>query len=259
MINVAYVEDDPLLHEFMGTWLSLQSDVRLVGSAYDAASGFDCVRERSVDVLLLDYRLPDMDGLEFLRTARAWSQETLPPTLLVTGSADERMTLEARTLGARGVVGKARARTDLMPAIHSVANGGQWFRETLHLPSRETRRVLVAEHDQNTRALLAEALTEMNCSITWAWKAGDALELLEREAFDLVLLNYRLPGRMVAVIQQLEQGHPDLPVLLLSSLPTILEEYRPCANTRGVLRSPLSCGQVQEQVRLILAQSNVNA
>jgi DNA-binding NarL/FixJ family response regulator len=84
-------------------------------------------------VILLDYRLSGADGLQFLGALEQDAPshgDSHPRVLFCTGMADATFELEARALGAAGVVAKEQIARELIPAIRAVAGGESWFRYT---------------------------------------------------------------------------------------------------------------------------------
>ncbi len=113
-IRVYHVEDQPTLREVLKSLMELEQDVQLVGSAGDAEVALHELRDLDVDVVLMDIRLPGMDGIEATR----FLHESRPDVAIVmlTSYEDEFLgpALEA---GAIGYVIKSCTRKQLMQAI----------------------------------------------------------------------------------------------------------------------------------------------
>jgi DNA-binding NarL/FixJ family response regulator len=109
-------------HSFRGTLkaiLSLQPDIEIVG---EAATGREALRQVSAlrpDVLVLDIRLPDYDGLEVLRRLRQTDDQTRVVVLSLWDNAEYRRTAKER--GASAYVVKGVAFTQLLPIIRGEA------------------------------------------------------------------------------------------------------------------------------------------
>ena len=69
-----------------------------VTTAFKAQEGIDLIRARTFDVLLTDFRLPDMDGLEVIKTVRSLRAEL--PIIVITGYSDVNQAIKAIRLGA---------------------------------------------------------------------------------------------------------------------------------------------------------------
>lgn len=113
-IRVYHVEDQPMLREVLKSLIELEQDVELVGSAGDAEIALHDLRDLDVDVVLMDIRLPGIDGIEATR----FLHESRPDVAVVmlTSYEDEFLgpALEA---GAIGYVIKSCTRKQLMEAI----------------------------------------------------------------------------------------------------------------------------------------------
>ena len=132
MIRVLCVEDDPGMVAYLEARLETQPDIRLVAMAASASDAMSHLAREDVDVILLDYQLPDANGMQLFRTLGLWDSSCWMPTgrprvLFCTGFIDEDLTAEARARGAAGLVPKLSAHQELLPALRTVAAGGQWF------------------------------------------------------------------------------------------------------------------------------------
>ncbi len=68
--------------------------------ASSAGFGLELCRTQAIDMILLDYVLPDANGLEFLTTLHTQTQGQIPPVVMVTGEGDEKIAVQAMKLGA---------------------------------------------------------------------------------------------------------------------------------------------------------------
>jgi DNA-binding NarL/FixJ family response regulator len=123
MIRVAIVDDHPAVR--LGLHSALRSEPGLVpvGSAADAAELAPLLYRSRPDIVLLDYNLPDIDGLTVCRQIKAEVQA--PAVLLYSAFADESMTIPAIVAGADGILDKGVPARDLFAAIREVIGGGE--------------------------------------------------------------------------------------------------------------------------------------
>jgi DNA-binding NarL/FixJ family response regulator len=136
VIRVCVVDDQTLVRQGIRTLLGLVEDIQVVGEADGGRAALALVAEQRPDVVLLDLRMPDLDGVGVLRELRAAG--TLPPTIVLTTFDDDALFLEALRAGARGFLLKDISLERLAGAIRTVAAGG-----TLIQPA-VTERVLRA-------------------------------------------------------------------------------------------------------------------
>ena len=123
MIRVVVADDQPLIRAGLRGILELESDLEVVG---EAATGREAVRlasDRPVDVVLMDIRMPDLDGIE--ATAQICSDPALAGVrvlVLTTFETDEHVVAALRA-GASGFLGKGAEPEAVVAAIRVIASG----------------------------------------------------------------------------------------------------------------------------------------
>jgi DNA-binding NarL/FixJ family response regulator len=121
MIRVLVVDDDPLVRSALRLMLGGQADLEVIGEAADGRAGVAAAREHRPDVVLMDIRMPVLNGLEATRALHAGEE---PPRVIVltTFDADEHV-LGALAAGADGFVLKDTPPQEIVTAIRTVAAG----------------------------------------------------------------------------------------------------------------------------------------
>jgi DNA-binding NarL/FixJ family response regulator len=170
VIRVLLADDQALVRAGFRALLDAQADIEVTGEAADGVEAVELARREPPDIVLMDVRMPRMDGLE--ATRRVTSEPTLAGTrviVLTTFELDEYV-FGALRVGASGFLLKDIDPPDLLTAVRVVADG-----EALLAP-RLTRRLIEAFVEQERAA--PRAVTE-----------GDELQELtprEREVLTLV-------------------------------------------------------------------------
>lgn len=120
-IRVAVVDDQPLLVSAFAAFLQRQSDMTVVGTAGDGAQALALCRGRDVDVVLMDLRMPVLDGVD---ATRALTEHGERPRVIVLTTFDvDDFVMAAAKAGARGYLLKDAEPSELLRAIRSVHAG----------------------------------------------------------------------------------------------------------------------------------------
>ena len=117
MIRVCLVEDQNLVREGLRALLALNPDIQVVGEASDGEEALEVIAREKPDVVLLDLRMPKLDGLGVLKQIQT-------PALILTTFDDDTMLFEAVRAGAKGWLLKDVSLGRLTDAIRTVAAGG---------------------------------------------------------------------------------------------------------------------------------------
>jgi len=137
-VRVAIVDDQTLVRQGIRALLELAPELAVAAEASDGVEALDLLTRVPVDVVLVDVRMPRLDGLGVVRelAARAAAGLRAPPAIVLTTFDDDDMLLDMVRAGARGWLLKDVSLDVLADAIRSVAAGGTMMRPQL------TERVL---------------------------------------------------------------------------------------------------------------------
>jgi DNA-binding NarL/FixJ family response regulator len=125
VIRVLVVDDQPLVRNGFRMILEGQPDLELVGEAADGLEAIDYVRELDPDVILMDVRMPNLDGVE--ATRRLTDANTRARILVLTTFDLDEYVHAAIRAGANGFLLKDVQPAELVAAIHVVAEGNAVF------------------------------------------------------------------------------------------------------------------------------------
>nr|WP_202471026.1 response regulator transcription factor [Streptomyces sp. SID8377] len=115
------VDDHQVVRRGLRTFLEVQPDIEVVGEAGDGEEGVDRAGELAPDVILMDVRMPGVDGIEALRRLR--DNGSKARVLVVTSFTEQRTVVPALRAGAAGYVYKDVDPDALAGAIRSVHAG----------------------------------------------------------------------------------------------------------------------------------------
>lgn len=122
MIRICLIEDQTIVREGLKSLLALEPDFEVVGEASDGEEAIGVIEQERPDVMLLDLRMPKLDGVGLLQLLR--ERGTQPPTLILTTFDDDRMLFDAVRAGAKGWLLKDISLRRLSESIRTVAGGG---------------------------------------------------------------------------------------------------------------------------------------
>ncbi|WNE95781.1 response regulator transcription factor [Streptomyces luomodiensis] len=120
-IRVLLVDDHQVVRRGLRTFLEVQDDIEVVGEASDGEEGIARAEELRPDVVLMDVKMPGLDGIEALRTLR--DLDNPARVLVVTSFTEKRTVVPALRAGASGYVYKDVDPEALARAIRSVHSG----------------------------------------------------------------------------------------------------------------------------------------
>lgn len=122
-IRVAVVDDQALVRGGFAMVLGHQPDIEIVAEAGTGLEALDVARQHKPDVIVMDIRMPDMDGLE--ATTRILKEANWPVRILIVTTFDpDEYIYKALRAGASGFVLKDIRTEDLVAAVRTVAAGG---------------------------------------------------------------------------------------------------------------------------------------
>ncbi len=128
-IRVLVVDDQAIVRDGLVTVLSLMPDLEVVGEAADGAAAVVAVDRDVPDVVLMDLRMPVVDGPT--ATAQITTAHPQVAVLVLTTYADDESIVTALRAGARGYLTKDAGRVEIATAIRAVASGQSTFDATV--------------------------------------------------------------------------------------------------------------------------------
>jgi DNA-binding NarL/FixJ family response regulator len=158
-ITALIVDDHEVVREGLRLSLSRAPHIRVVGEASDGASAIDLALRRKPDVVIMDVRMPGMDGLEATRQL----SEQLPETKVLIFTAYSERSLLGRGFesGAKGYVLKEAPHGTLVRAIEKIAAGEGYVDPALmpHFLSGRDQTDMLTPREREILQLLADGLS----------------------------------------------------------------------------------------------------
>ena len=170
MVTILIVDDDPLVRAGLRLILGGSPSLQVVGEGSDGDEAVDLVTEHRPDVVLIDIRMPRVDGLEATRRLQALPE---PPRIIVLTTFDsDDLVLRALTVGADGFLLKDTPPPRMVEAILQVAAGEQALSPSVvsQVIKLATRSANSSRQDSARRLL--EELTERERAVALAVGQG---------------------------------------------------------------------------------------
>lgn len=128
-IKLIIVDDHDLIREGLNRILSFEEDLDILGEGRNGNEGLGLIKELKPNVVLLDINMPIMDGIETLKSIKAYSKDI--KVVMLTVENDRRTINKAIDIGADAYVLKESAGSEITNAIRLVNNGEKYIDKAL--------------------------------------------------------------------------------------------------------------------------------
>ncbi|MGH2913688.1 MAG: response regulator [Solirubrobacteraceae bacterium] len=156
MIRILLADDQALIRAGFRVLLDAAEDIEVVGEAQDGAQAVALARQRRADIVLMDIRMPEVDGLEATRRIGADERLAGVKVLILTTFESDEYIYEALEAGASGFLLKDTEPADLLQAIRVIARG-----DALLAPSITRRLIADIAARRPPRGSAHPALSEL--------------------------------------------------------------------------------------------------
>ena len=229
-LSVLVVDDNETAREVLvHTCRSFGWQGEAVASATEALARLrSCRREgKPLDILILDWRMPEVDGLEMLRLAKADPEISLPPVvLMVTAFGSEKVSSAAKELAIDAILSKPTTPSVIFDAVANIRRGIVVVPAAPRLVSLKGRlagaRLLLVEDNEINREMARDILLRTGARVTAVGDGMAAVAFLKQSpsCVDAVLMDIQMPGldgfETTAIIRN-RLGLTTLPVIAMTA------------------------------------------
>jgi PAS domain S-box-containing protein len=227
-LHLLIIDDHPLARDILQrTCVGLGWQATTLGSAAEGLAELRAcaVNQRDYDLLLLDWRMPGMDGIEMLRQAAATPGIGLPLVILMASTFElEQAVAASDDLYLDGIASKPLTPASLREAVARAYSGEQL---EMPQPTRKDRRLagmrlLVAEDNDLNQQVIKQVLTRAGAVVVIADNGRAAMQALQAPGarFDAVLMDIQMPvmdGYAATRAIREELGLRELPIIALTA------------------------------------------
>jgi DNA-binding NarL/FixJ family response regulator len=152
------VDDHLIVLDGLRRLIETMPDWQVVATCQNAAQALEVINNQPLDIVILDLRMPEMGGLEFVRRV---PEHCCAAIVILTADIDEHNLMEAMQLGVAGIVLKEQAPVALLDCIRTVVSGGTYFDDPTLKVALERIREQEGERDH-----VLEVLTQREIEVS---------------------------------------------------------------------------------------------
>jgi PAS domain S-box-containing protein len=237
-VRVLVVDDNEVSREIMAEMLRFfRLDVKVAASGINAIDLLETATEHPYDLVLMDWRMPGMNGDEVIRRIHAdIAIQKQPKVVMVTAYGREDVIRLADQAGVDGFLIKPVSPSTLLDTILSALGRGRLLRadsKGTHELQPETTpdfggaRLLLVEDNEINREFATELLHSMNVAVEEAVNGEEAVAMVQQRHYDAVLMDIQMPvmdgleaARRIRALAQQNDGkrYADLPIIAMTAL-----------------------------------------
>ncbi|MEA9414641.1 MULTISPECIES: response regulator transcription factor [unclassified Flavobacterium] len=167
IIRVVLADDHVFVRDGIKSLLKNESNIEVVGEAADGLEALEIVIDKQPDLLIVDIRMPHLNGIEVVEKLRDQNQSV--KIIILTMHESEEYVLKSIKAGADGYLLKGSSKEEFLKALHTVAMGGKYF-------------------SGDVSAILIKQLLDNNFNVDLRQSSGEETMITRREREILKLL-----------------------------------------------------------------------
>jgi len=217
--SILVVDDEEPNRDILSRRLSKEGYAVTVADSGKEA--LDMLHLERYDLVLLDIMMPGIDGYEVLKRIRSEPVLHDTPVIMVTALGDESSIKRCLALGATDYVGKPFELTFLKSRIRQAVHALNNLHRSSAANDAPTPAVLVVEDDEENRDLLVRRLSKFGYSAHAAGNGAEALSMIDKQAYDLILLDImmaQMDGYQTLQKIRAREALKDTPIIMISAL-----------------------------------------
>lgn len=239
LITVLVVDDDRSIRELLGDTLEAVGYKSLTAADYETA--FKIIQSENIDVVITDVLMPGKSGVELIRQVKALYSHILVLAISGKNVSEE----EIRRAGADGFLAKPFRIGKIEELIESTLarlDSGK----ARPIPLR--KKILVVDDEENVLKTLIESLDVLGYEATGAKDGREALEKFDKDGFELVITDIRMPElNGIELMQKIRTRNPEMPVVIITGYPLAYPpEKATTEGAAGYIAKPFRINQIDK-------------
>jgi two-component system, NarL family, invasion response regulator UvrY len=174
-MKILIADDHPIVRSGLRQILGAEDDMTIVGEAENGAQTLELARKVDWDVLVLDYSMPDRNGLDLIKEIKRQYPER--PVLVLSMMPEEVHAAQVYKAGGSGFVKKDSATEELTIALRKVTKGRKYVSPTF------AERLASGLTSGNAERPLHETLTDREYRVMWLLASGKQIKEIARELY----------------------------------------------------------------------------
>lgn len=261
MKKILIIEDDKFLGDILVEKLTKQGcEVTL---SRDGAEGYEKIKLILPDLILLDVMMPNMNGYEILEKKLKDAEIAKIPVIIISNSGQPVEINRALALGVKDYLVKAQFDADqVMEKIKSQLKDDK--EKPAEAKTDDTKlagkKVMWVEDDQFLNDIIARKLSSTKCDFFHCANGEDALDIINKEKPDIILLDIILPGMDGFEILKRIKANPNInhiPVILLSNLGQTkdIDKGISLGAAKFLVKATVNLDEIMDEIKSVMATS----
>lgn len=256
--KILLIEDDQILAELLEKKLEASGYNAIV--VMDGQKGLEAIKAEKPDLVLLDILLPTLNGYEILEAKRLDPEIKDIPVVIISNSGQPVELQRALELGAQDYFIKAQIDPDeILSKVKAIAP----VIKTDPNASIVNKKILLVEDDTFLSDVLTKKLFNEKCDVTHANSGEIALNLIEKQTPDVVLLDLVLPGMSgFDTLQKIKENpkSKDVKVIILSNLsqPDNMDRAKELGATMFIVKATSTPADIFSTLKSLLASEDTS-
>jgi polar amino acid transport system substrate-binding protein len=228
-LNVLIIDDNEIAADVLSCML--KSFGFSVDIAYNGNEGYKKVLQSDIpyDIIFLDYKMPELNGIETYKMIKSVMGESIPKTIMVTANSQSEVIKEAKQIGICGYLIKPAAPSTLYDTIIDIISPNKELNKEKLKDKNESvdfhgAKVLLVEDNELNQDFAIQLLESVNLDVTIANDGIESLDKIRDKNYDVVLMDIQMPNMdgLTATKQIRKMGHNDsyfekIPIIALSA------------------------------------------